>query len=136
MAATLSESATTPVATVADAIESTLEWLDRQGGKQINTGERRLTRRRRYRVAATISFVPPGQNKYQSFEVRTRNLSRTGLSFLHKTLIYPRQSIRIHLPLPDQSVRLFGATVVRVRSAGHGLFEIGAEFTDIEVAIT
>lgn len=120
--------------TVADAIESTLEWLDRQGCADPDS-ERRNTRRSRYRVHAHISYLPPGSAKVQNFDVTTRNLSRTGLSFVHKTLIYPRQVIDVQLPLPDRSIRHLRACVVRVRPAGMGLYEIGVEFTEMEVAV-
>jgi hypothetical protein len=121
--------------TVADAIENTLEWLDEQGCGA--TGEeRRATRRSRYRVVARIHYVPAGGEKSAWFEVPTRNLSRTGLSFVHKTLIYPRQTVEVQLPLPDHSVRQLKGRVVRVRPAGIGLYEIAVEFTAMEVAVS
>ena len=122
-------------ATVADAIEQTLEWLDRQGCGEPIDRERRTVRRGRYRVGAKISYLPPGRDRAMSFEVTTRNLSREGLSFIHKTLIYPRQRVEVQLPLPDRSVRQLRGKVVRVRPAGVGLYEIGVEFTELEVAI-
>jgi len=121
--------------TVADAIETTLEWLDRQGCGAVGK-ERRTTRRSRYRVMAKISYSPAGGERGMMFEVRTRNLSRTGVSFVHRTLIYPGQSVDVHLPLPDSSVRKLKGRVVRVRAAGTGLYEIGVEFTEMEVAVS
>ena len=123
-----------PAPTVADAIEHTLEWLDRQGCGELGQ-ERRVTRRSRYRVHARISYLPPGSEKLTTFEVSTRNLSRTGLSFIHKTLIYPRQAVDVQLPLPDHSIRHLTARVIRVRPAGVGMYEIGVEFTELEVAV-
>ena len=125
---------TSTAPTVADAIEQTLEWLDRQGCT-VKDQERRTVHRSRYRVSAKITYTPAGSSRSQAFEVVTRNLSRTGLSFLHKTLIYPRQLVEVSLPLPDRSVRHIRAMVVRVRPAGRGMYEIGAEFTEMEVAI-
>jgi hypothetical protein len=122
-------------ATVADAIEQTLEWLDRQGCGDRNGHDRRFNRRGRYRVNARIHYLPAGADRATTFEVTTRNLSRTGLSFIHKTLIYPRQGVDIHLPLPDRSVRQLRGKVVRVRPAGVGLYEIAVEFTELEVAV-
>jgi len=124
---------TTPAPTVADAIEHTLEWLDRQGCCE-KKDERRGTLRSRYRVNAKITVETPGR-KTTHFEVTTRNLSRTGLSFIHRNLIYPRQMVQIQLPLPDRSVRHMQARVIRVRPAGPGLYEIGVEFTEMEVAV-
>ena len=49
-----------PQATVADAIEQTLEWLDRQGCGERNGHDRRYNRRGRYRVNARIQYLPPG----------------------------------------------------------------------------
>jgi len=126
--------ATLPSATVADAIEHTLEWLDRQGCGEVGH-DRRHTRRGRYRVMARISYLPAGGDHNKSFEVTTRNLSRTGLSFIHKTLIYPRQQVEVHLPLPDHSIRQIRGKVVRVRPAGIGLYEIAIGFTEMEVAV-
>jgi hypothetical protein len=120
--------------TVADAIENTLEWLDKQGCGSPES-ERRSTRRSRYRVGARIAYMAPGGDRTISFEVTTRNLSRTGLSFIHKTLIYPRQHVEVQLPLPDHSVRHLRGRVIRVRPAGIGLYEIGVEFTELEVAV-
>lgn len=120
--------------TVADAIEHALEWLDRQGCSNPDH-ERRNTRRSRYRVAAKVTYHVPGTGKTTVFEVTTRNLSRTGFSFIHKCLIYPRQMLDIQLPLPDRSIRHMKARVVRVRPAGIGMYEIGAEFTELEVAV-
>jgi hypothetical protein len=121
--------------TVADAIEHTLEWLDQQGCGGSDQ-ERRGTRRSRYRVVARISYMPAGGEKVTTFEVPTRNLSRTGLSFVHKTLIYPRQTVEVQLPLPDRSVRQLKGKVVRVRAAGIGLYEIAVEFTSMDVAVS
>ncbi len=123
-----------PSATVADAIEQTLEWLDRQGCGG-GEDERRNSRRGRYRVGARISYLAAGSDKIRSFEVTTRNLSRQGLSFIHRVLIYPRQRVEVQLPLPDHSVRQLCGRVVRVRSAGIGLYEIGVEFTELDVAV-
>jgi PilZ domain len=123
-----------PPGTVADAIENTLEWLDKQGCGA-KEGERRNTRRSRYRVGARIVYVPAGSDRTIGFDVTTRNLSRTGVSFVHKILIYPRQHVDVQLPLPDRSVRHLRGKVVRVRSAGIGLYEIGVEFTEMEVAV-
>jgi hypothetical protein len=119
--------------TVADAIQNTLEWLD----THTNTpdAERRTNNRNRYRVSARIHYSPAGSSKDQFFDVMTRNLSRTGLSFIHKTLIYPRQIVTVELPLPDHSVRNIKARVIRIRPAGQGLYEIGVEFTELEVAV-
>ena len=120
--------------TVADAIEHTLEWLDRQGCADPES-ERRVTRRSRYRVGARICYMPPGAGKPQTFDVTTRNLSRTGLSFVHDSLIYPSQAVDVQLPLPDRSVRHFHARVVRVRPMKVGEYEIGVEFTEMEIAV-
>jgi len=123
-----------PTATVADAIEQTLEWLDRQGcGETVH--ERRHARRSRYRVMAKINYRPAGVDRNMSFEVATRNLSRNGLSFIHRTLIYPRQWVDVQLPLPDRSVRQLRGRVARVRPAGIGLYEIAVDFTELEVAV-
>jgi hypothetical protein len=123
------------IPTVADAIENTLEWLDRQGCGSTEE-ERRQTRRSRYRVVARITYTPAGAERCNTFEVPTRNLSRTGLSFVHKTFIYPRQIVAVQLPLPDHSVRHLKARAVRVRPAGVGLYEIAVEFTELEVAVS
>lgn len=120
--------------TVADAIEHTLEWLDQQGCSSPDS-ERRNTRRSRYRTTAKITYYPAGAGRNMSFDVTTRNLSRTGLSFIHKTLIYPRQKVDVQLPLPDQGIRQFRGNVVRVRPAGIGLYEIAVEFTDVEISV-
>jgi hypothetical protein len=120
-------------ATVADAIEQTLEWLDKQSGESLH--ERRNTHRGRYRVSAHITYHPPGEERARGFDVSTRNLSRTGLSFIHRTLIYPRQKVDVELPLPDHSIRQLHGKVIRVRPAGVGLYEIAVEFTEMEFAL-
>jgi len=119
--------------TVADAIEQTLEWLDQQSGE--NTHERRYNQRGRYRTTARITYHPPGEDHARSFEVSTRNLSRNGLSFIHRIFIYPRQRLEVQLPLPDHSVRQLRGKVIRVRPAGVGLYEIAVEFTELELAL-
>jgi hypothetical protein len=119
--------------TVADAIEQTLEWLDQQSGDI--THDRRNSQRGRYRTTARIAYVSPGDEHPRTFEVSTRNLSRTGLSFIHRTFIYPKQQLEIHLPLPDHSVRHLRGKVIRIRPAGVGLYEIGVEFTELELTI-
>jgi hypothetical protein len=119
--------------TVADAIEQTLEWLDQQSGETAT--DRRYTQRGRYRATARISYLPPGEERSRSFNVATRNLSRTGLSFLHRTFIYPRQQVDVFLPLPDRSIRHLRGKVIRVRPAGVGLYEIGIEFTEMELPL-
>jgi hypothetical protein len=119
--------------TVAEAIEQTLEWLDQQSGEA--TPDRRYTHRGRYRATARIAYLPPGEEHSRSFNVATRNLSRTGLSFIHRTFIYPRQQVDVYLPLPDRSIRHLRGRVIRVRPAGVGLYEIGIEFTEMELPL-
>jgi hypothetical protein len=119
--------------TVADAIEQTLEWLDQQSGDTPH--ERRYNQRGRYRATARITYHPPGEDRTRSFEVSTRNLSRNGLSFIHRSFVYPRQQLEVQLPLPDHSVRQLRGKVVRVRPAGVGLYEIAVEFTELELAL-
>jgi hypothetical protein len=131
---TLATAPAPKTATVADAIEQTLEWLDKQGCAEMDH-ERRHAKRGRYRTQARITYLPAGSDRDMTFEVTTRNISREGLSFVHKTLIYPRQYVEVQLPLPDHSVRHLRAKVVRVRAAGVGLYEIGVEFTEMEVAL-
>jgi len=104
-------------------------------GCSATSHDRRYTKRGRYRVNAKISYMPAGRERSTSFEVTTRNLSRTGLSFIHKILIYPRQFVDVQLPLPDKSVRHLRGKVIRVRPAGVGLYEIAVEFTELEVAV-
>ena len=116
---TLATAPTPKTATVADAIEQTLEWLDKQGCAEMDH-ERRQAKRGRYRTQARITYFAPGADGQKTFEVTTRNISREGLSFVHKTLIYPRQCVHVQLPLPDHSVRQIKAKVVRVRPAGIG----------------
>jgi hypothetical protein len=43
--------------------------------------------------------------------------------------------VDVQLPLPDHSIRQLRARVVRVRSAGIGLYEIAVEFTELQVAV-
>lgn len=120
--------------TVADAIEHTLEWLDRQGCME-PTEDRRGTRRSRYRATARVSYRLLGTDRSIHADVQTRNLSRTGVSFLHKSLLYPRQTVNILLPLPDKSITQLRGQVVRVRTAGPSQYEIGVEFTELSVAV-
>ncbi len=120
--------------TVADALEQTLEWLDQCGCAE-RSDDRREVRRSRYRVKARIGVEPPGQIGRRIFDVTTRNLSRSGLSFVHRTLLYPGQNLLIYLPLPDKSVQHIRATVVHVRTAGINLYEIGVRFTDVEISV-
>ena len=50
-------------------------------------------------------------------------------------LIYPGQMVEVFLPLPDRSIRNLKGRVVRTRGAGAGLYEIGVEFTEMEIAV-
>lgn len=115
----------------AEAIHRTLEWLDQHSGDP-HLPDARQFHRTPYRVTATISFLPPGTDTCRSFVVSTRNLSHNGLSFIHRALIYPPQKIQVSLPLPDHTVRQLKATVVRVRPATAGFYEIGVEFSDLQ----
>jgi hypothetical protein len=118
--------------TVEDAVESTLQWLDRQGGSK-PASDRRATTRRRYRVQAQVTYLPAGARRESAVTVATRNLSRTGLSFLHHSLIYPRQPVEVRMPLPDGRTVNFLAKVIRVRLASRELYEIAVEFTALDL---
>ena len=123
--------ATIPTATVADAIEQTLEWLDRQGCTEPSE-ERRGARRGRYGAAAHHHLPPRPNAPPASTSPRATSPVRDSLSF---TKTSSTQTVHVQLPLPDHSVRQLRGKVVRVRPAGIGLYEIGVEFTELEVAV-
>jgi hypothetical protein len=124
----------TQVVTVADAIENALEWLDRQGCIE-PMDDRRGSRRSRYRATAEIAYKALGGGHTIQSTVHTRNLSRTGLNFVSKSLLYPRQLVDIQLPMPDKSVSRMRGRVVRVKTAGTAQYEISVEFTEMTLAV-
>jgi hypothetical protein len=64
--------------------------------------------------------------------VRLRNVSRHGVAFLSARPILPGTAFRIGLPIgPAGETVERAATAVRCRLVGHGLHEVGAEFSSV-----
>jgi hypothetical protein len=68
----------------------------------------------------------------KTLNVRVRDLSRSGLGFLHSKSIREGSRLLLQLPVPEGEPRCVLCRVRHCRNVGNKLFAIGAEFVDLD----
>ena len=111
-----------------DKITKILERLDATHGS-IST-ERRATRYR-YRVPAMIvHMAQPGSSEAVPFLVPTRNVSSTGMSFLHGGFVHIGTRILAQMTTTKGTWNRIVGTVVRCRLVEGKIHEVGVRFVN------
>ncbi|MBT8486807.1 MAG: hypothetical protein HKO59_03255 [Phycisphaerales bacterium] len=112
-----------------DEIRTLLTRLDAREAANADTGQRSSPR-----------FVYPGhpillvQIEYPTsdtgaYRAVSRNISATGLGFLHGKFVYPRSPCRIILPRSDGSEAMVDAIVARCEHLSGRVHDVGVSFT-------
>ncbi len=99
--------------------------------------EKRRHTRHLYMVEANIRYVKRFNqvgNAPDQFTVFTKDLSRSGLSFLHEFEMYVGEIIQVEVKMKTGLRRTFLVRIARCRRAGLKVFNIAGEFvTEDEV---
>jgi len=117
--------------TVAEKVRDILErWNDRFEGR---VSEKRAHVRNRYHDLVTVYIFddqyPRGFNRHTpGLEVWSRNLSRSGASFIHSHFISATQIVVRLKPIEGQFV-FMRAEIVRRRQVHEDFWEFGIKFT-------
>ena len=99
--------------------------------------EKRRHTRHLYMVEAHIQYVKrfnQASNAPDEFTVYTKDLSRSGLSFLHEHEMYVGEVATVEVKLKTNMRKTFLVKVARCRRAGLKVFNIAAEFINDEEA--
>ena len=76
--------------------------------------------------------IEPANNREPSvFQARCRNISETGVSFLHGSYVYPDTPCAFILGAPGHLGLRIDATIVHCRYVEDGVYEVGARFKDL-----
>ena len=74
--------------------------------------------------------VPAGRDESSVFQARCRNISDTGVSFLHGSYVYPNTSCAFILGAPGHQGMRIDATIMHCRYVEDAVYEVGARFND------
>ena len=78
-------------------------------------------------LTAEVLIKPLGSNENQQMVVvRVRDLSRTGIGFLHTMSMHEGMEMLLHLPIPGFQPQVILCEVRHCRAVGEKLFAVGA----------
>jgi len=111
-----------------------LAYLDSQSNESLELDDQRIEHR--FDFSSTPVLIRIGQPGGTSgtFIVRPRNLSRTGLGFLHGSFCYPGSHCEVVIPTSDAERAALTGRIVRCRHVRANVHEVGMQFdTPIEI---
>jgi hypothetical protein len=94
--------------------------------------EKRRHQRHYYTVEAVVKYIKHFDRmgaSAEQFTVLTKDLSRSGLSFIHKDEMYAGEIVRIEVNI-EKVQRLLLVRITRCRRAGLKVFDVAGEFID------
>ncbi len=100
-----------------------LDLVEEEGEK----AEQRGAPRRLYRVRGVVVHVNQSGMEV-SFLVPVRNISKTGLAFLHRQMLHVNTPCRVEMVLPDGASTNVRAQVAHCRHVQGVVHEIGLQF--------
>ena len=110
-------------------LRSLLDSLDRANQQTGEGHESRRHRRLKYRTPLMLVRVLDDHQREESvFQTTTRNISSSGLAFLHKQMLPPGKRLILTIPLLDDQTAHLAATVVHCRHIRGMIHEIGVSF--------
>ena len=102
-----------------DSVGATPGGSDQRANERVAAPER----------AVLLWRIEPANNRESSvFQARCRNVSKTGISFLHGSYVYPNTSCAFILGAPGRKGLPIDATIVHCRYVEDGVYEVGARF--------
>lgn len=75
-----------------------------------------------------VRVLDDHQREESTFHTTTRNISSSGLAFLHKQMLPPGKRLVLSVPLLDQRTVHLAASVVHCRHVRGMVHEIGVKF--------
>ena len=93
-------------------------------------------KRRAERTAAPEQAVllwwrePVGRDESALFQATCRNISDTGIAFLHRSYVHPGTACVFVLKVPGHEGLRIAATIVHCRYVKAGVYEVGARFSE------
>lgn len=102
-----------------------LDELDQ--AKSVSLHERRKFGRQSHRSMNVVLIVKEAGGEI-AFMVATRNISRGGVSILHRQMVYPAERCRLVFPLSGNKHLLVAAQIMRCRHVRGITHEIGVRF--------
>lgn len=94
-----------------------------------------LRRSRRFRYVVPDGIIVQVSGATTSYLVRPRNLSETGISFLHGSFLYPGTACSVTLKTIDGEQVLAGGRIVRCRCVRGRVHEVAVQFdSPIDIA--
>lgn len=102
-------------------------WEQLDGGSDQSSPRRQAARLPFREVSVQIEIVQPGGGQ-TGVSVACRNLSRTGLGFLHSAYVHTGTTVIAHLPHKTQGVVKVPGTVVRCRHVTRHIHDVGVNF--------
>jgi len=119
-----------PMTLTEEQLRGLLNQLD--GAIEEPAKEGRRTNRITYRtVHVTVHVLTSHDQDAICFPVPTRNISASGLAFLHKQMLPLRQRLKIEIPMVDERMLSVMAEVVHCRHVQGMIHEIGVQFHSI-----
>lgn len=105
------------------------QYLDDSASRADLPANKRKAKRERFSKRSALIFrvAHPGGTE-ERYLIRTRNLSDTGLCFLHGSFLYPRSECVVTLQSKDRKTIEVSGTVVRCRHITGKVHEVGIKF--------
>lgn len=105
-----------------------LAYLDNQCNDMIDLDEQRVDQRFDFSSSAVLVRIGQPGGTSGTFIVRPRNLSRTGMGFLHGSFCYPGSPCEVLLPTCEDERAALSGRVIRCRHVRANVHELGMQF--------
>ncbi len=92
-------------------------------------GDKRTTPRVGLTAEVSVTVIKNNRRE-RPIMIRVRDLSRTGIGFIHSKIIKQGSRLVIQLPMPEEEPRYVLCEVKHSRPVGAGLYAVGATFLD------
>jgi len=105
-----------------------LAYLDAQAGDTLDLDDQRIDQRFDFSSSAVLVRIGQPGGTSGTFIVRPRNLSRTGMGFLHGGFCYPGSPCEVLLPTCDDARAVLSGRIIRCRHVRANVHELGLQF--------
>ncbi len=96
-------------------------------------GDKRTTPRVGLTAEVSVTLIK-NKRLERPIMIRVRDLSRTGIGFIHTKVIKEGSRLILQLPVPEEKPRYILCEIKHSRPVGSGLYAVGATFLDQDYA--